>query len=829
MPRARLRVLAPLLLLSALSPARPAEARAGSSVGAPAAPGAVGPGDGGPSAPVGTVTLRYVRRGRAHPSVVAGVLSAPRAGTPDAVARAYLASASELGRALDPKTLELVRARALGGGGALVKYRQRHAGLEVVGGQVTVRLDEAGRVRWVGSDVATIPSEFSVEPKLTAAQALERLVAGPLSHYAGRAIDLGRAAQLVVWAPAGVPPRLAWRILFPRDVERRETLLAFVDAQNGRALTIRNLVMNDRRAKVYRFNPVSTPSLEEVTFDTLALGATRLESADVRTRNCVDKGECYLFDSPLGSVNIRWCDRSESTAVADASGDFLYDPPPPVAAEENEDEFSEVQMFYHVTRAFSFFRGLGLMDLKAKPLTAVVNLRVPPFDASAICSGGTPPNVELQRFDNAAFMPAGSLGGFPPEDWIVFGQGTMADFAYDGDVVYHEFGHAVMGTITPDLPFFALDERGLDPTPGGMHEGFPDYFSSAITGDGEVGEYAGRGLALEPLPSGAIRSLDNTKRCPEDIWAETHADSEFFSAALWQARKGVSNAARFDRAVYTVLDSLGASDDMETTSAKLVAEVSASMGAADAAILQGKLTEKGVDGCHERVVEADVGGVAHRILFVPGTDQMQLDQVPGAVQWRIALPWDATEIRVDIGGSAPGGGGGLFGGGGEPNLVVWVKAGEEPITWDLGGASPTPDTSMSTPLTCQSAGARACTAVMKGSFPAGVYHLQIANAGPTWQLGNVVIGATQGSLVDAGPGGGVGGAEEGGCGCRVGGAQGARGGAGVGVLVAMAVLAFVAAEGRRRRAGGARGGGRLAGGRQSSPESLANPRERPLR
>src|SRR5690606_35095840 len=127
---------------------------------------------------------------------------------------------------------------------------------------------------------------------------------------------------------------------------------------------------------------------------------------------------------------------------------------------------------------------------------------------------------------------------------LFFGQGPLRDYSYDGDVVYHEFGHAVVDH-TIEFPFwFHVDEQGISSSPGAMNEALADYFAVVLTGDPHMGEYAAGDLGLE---SNGIRDLDSSETCPENLAGEVHTDSLFFSSALWSIR---SSLAESDRPVF---------------------------------------------------------------------------------------------------------------------------------------------------------------------------------------------------------------------------------------------------------------------------------------
>lgn len=749
----------------------------------------------------GTVTRRFVDPDRAHVAVLAGVLSAPSTRPVAEVAQRYLATRPEPLAGVDPASLHVERTLTLARGAAAVKFRQMHAGLEVVGGTVAVRVDDAGRVRWIRSSAVAVPEGFSTVPVLAAGDAVQALLVGPAAHHAGVQVDTARHTQLVIYAAGRAAPRLAWLVLLPRNVAYQETLRAYVDARTGAVLFLENLVKRDRQANVFEFNPaVSTVGV--TTLDHLSAGATLLEDADMVVKNCVDKQTCMPVNYGGMMVNVHFCEM-EATATADASGDFTAYTRPATDTEP-EDEFSEVQMYYHTTKVYERFRTWGFVDLNAKPMTAIVNLRIPPLDFSSICLGSTSTGP-LNPMDNAAFMPAGSFGGaFPPADWIVFGQGTSADFAYDGDVVYHEFTHAVMGTVSGQLQVAVPDAYGLDPTPGGMMEGYSDYFSAVVTGDPEMGEYAGVGLSPMPLPSGAIRSLENTKVCPNDLWGEVHQDGEPWAGALWDIRQALPAGDRdtFDGAVYAAMAMLGANDSGLTAAALTVAEVEVALGAGQADMATAAFAARGYDDCNNRVVEA----ATKDLLFLMGTDQAQsLTLVPGPLQFKLNVAEDATEITVGIFASQPGGLGGITGMTGQPGVKLLVKAGDEPILWNWSTGDH--DATAVGDVTFATSGNRAGSGAATGAFPAGTYHVMLANTDATWIVQAVSFDSTPGNIQpdagpmpdaapvtspDAGPAVDDGGGD---CGCRVASQTGLPG-RGLALLAAFALLGLVF---RRRR------------------------------
>jgi hypothetical protein len=759
---------------------------------------------------VGTVTRTAARPGSALPGVVGGVLTAPSTRAPTDIASRYLATAPAVLGGADPASLVQADVRALTRG-HLVRYAQTFKGLEVIGGETAVRVDAEGRVRWVSSGAVQIPDTLSITPALARADAFRDI--GHQSGYTDAdlaGVDVDRFTRLVVYAQPNMQPRLAWWVELPRDMVRLQTIRAFVDAETGFVYRRENLIRfggpvcpNDTQlAHIFEVNPTVTPELSCVSLSGLLdPSATELANDDVALANCIDNKNCQMFQVPgVGDFNIHFCDQT-STATADQAGDFTAHTF--ISDTEPEDPFSEVQMFWHVNKVYAAARALGgFTDLNEKPLAAVVNFRTPSFDLSSICQGETYTGAaELQPFDNALFASAGTLGSFPAEDSIVFGQGTTRDFAYDGDVVYHEFGHAVMATVAPQLSFGFIDDLGFNPMAGGMHEGWADLMTMFVTNDPEIGEYAGAGLAGPGATS--IRNIENSATCPANLIGQVHQDSIPFTGAIWEARGTVTTdeASRttFDESLFAVQQTLGAFDDFETTATRIVAELETSFDATVAEQVETILEGRGMMGCADRTQD---GAAGKPLMFLTGTDQAQgVSEVPAFVQFTYELPEDATQLIVDIAASQSGGfGGGGFGGGeASASMKVVAKAGDQPINWSTSGAL-AGDHEFEGPITFQAGGNMGGQGVISGGFPAGTYQLQIVNTGPTWVLQQVSVSHSAGDITpDAGPmpmpDAGDPGAdtdESGGC-CRVAGTGPDAAGA-----MLLALLCLVAL--RRRRA-----------------------------
>lgn len=314
---------------------------------------------------------------------------------------------------------------------------------------------------------------------------------------------------------------------------------------------------------------------------------------------------------------------------------------------------------------------------------------------------GNPLRIEdYARLDNAAFVPAlqGGPVQIPPEfqaladafnrpfDSNIYFQGAR-DFSYDGDVVRHEFTHAIVHAFKPNLLSVFRDNQGSHAEPGAMNEGWADYFSSSFNNDPLTGEYGAVGLGEL-----AIRNADNDKKCPDDIIGEVHADSEPWSGALWEIREAATQintpdaVKTLDRAL---LAALALSDDDETMSKQSVRvreAVVAALGDSFGPIVDEAFAKHNVAAC-ERVIDL-AEGQSKDLLNLPGVSDVGLTGfAPAPLQFRIEVPAGATAFQVRWTQGA-GGLGGLFGGGGQnqadPLAAVVVKN-VGPISWQYTG------------------------------------------------------------------------------------------------------------------------------------------------
>ena len=739
-------------------------------------------------------------------------------GTPKTLAREARALRGEakaraVVKALAPQatvaSLELVRTShdRFGDGDEIVSFGQVYRGLPVVGFGATVRMDKDGDVVFSSVDLASRDLPATTKPTLDKTEAIARVA---------RAYRLSLApsdAYLVV-ASTFEGAKLVYAVIPSLPLANGSMPRFMVDANDGTILEARDM-RSFASAQVYPSNPEKSKDPQLLPFAMDPVDG-KLENPFVRTFNCVDRKQAKNVSFSGFNLKVHTCDL-EQLAKPNAEGNFIYaakDVPDPGAA---EDEYSEVSMYYHATRAYDYFRKLqGSTDAQVvadKPLRTIANLRIDGAALSGNIAAAGDVNTPLSPFQNAFFSPkGGGLGAIFAQIYgfddgsMWFGQGPRRDYSYDGDVVIHEFGHAMVDNSIK-LEAWTIDSGGASAAPGAMNEGLSDYFAAALTGDPDVGEYASKDFSETAR---VIRTLSNKDTCDSSILGQVHFDSTLFSGALWDARTKLPEGDRqkLDAAIYKSLRTNANRGRVSYTElAQLfLTTVGADLPAAKP-VLEAAFTERKVlPGCvrvrtfEGKALEAPTGPSSPGAYSAPGKPTVgQRDNAPGILTIKSAIPAGSTKGTfsfkvLDRGG----GGGGVLGGGGKPFApVLYVKFGAA-ITWTTKGKL-TSDADLTLPL-----GEKATSGEFEIPADAKEVFVQLGNAGD--QDGSYTTmsfafdGATPvGPAVPPAPTGptpGAGAAQETESGCSVPSSTGTSLPAGAAGLVAMVAAAFVA---RRRR------------------------------
>jgi hypothetical protein len=631
------------------------------------------------AAPLGAPVVAHLRAGELRPWLLSGALGPASPRPPETIAREALSSHAPWAATLD---LAHVRTVPVGRGARVVAYAQRLDGVPVYARGVRVVVEADGRATTIAT--ALEPSRpASMVARVPASEA-ERV-----ARTTGKLAAERARTTAIVW-PTDGEPRLAWLVEgATRGLPQRPIVV--VDAELGTPIAAWDATRTLNLASVYDQNPIKTPTLSAVTLPVLAglTPADGLRSDHVVAKNCIDKQSLRPVD--IGQqVNLHVCDLIP-TVKPNADGDYTAIAPP-TNEKDPEDPFSELSMFFHANKAWNAANAMGFTAPGVTtPLVAIANFRMNKGLQTGDVAQMQNPNLALTAYDNAFYAAAGQFGSIFGEDGdaLWFGQGTRVDFGYDGDVVYHEFGHFVVDHTAQLVGMPHHDGAGVTYSPGAMNEGSADLFSCFITGDPEVGEYAGKGLV-----GGPIRQLDGDAAFPRAISGEVHEDSLPFSQPIWKlyATLDAPKQEAFRRAFIEALASAPTGDLGYADLAKLLeAAVSKELDAATAKALDDAFVLRGIRPDDPRVIDTDgaplVGltyfgfhapsrSSAGLTPFSPGIVQLRYHTRPGS--YALHVTWNYQQSQGEFGSSGLGSDSGKY----VPEVLV--KVGTSPISFRYG-------------------------------------------------------------------------------------------------------------------------------------------------
>lgn len=440
-------------------------------------------------------------------------------------------------------------------------------------------------------------SSFTGAPKLDRAAAEAALLAeNRTAHVARAALALqvrGGLAQ-AVWVLTATTrsPWNSWKVL--------------VDARSGKIV---HGLSTRRHARAQGLAYLPSPAKSGVKQVTLQ----RLESTDALIGSHADVQSCGYEGNTLT------CARQASTL---RNNDYLLATPEEPSV---EDAFSEVHMYYHVDTFHQWLKDTFAFKRKAgQQIKVFVNFY-------------TLNNGKKRGMANAFF---GDVTGDGKGE-LVFGQ-SKRDFAYDGDVVYHEFTHSAIDETSNLEPNF--DDLGYNSFPLALNEAFADLISCVYTGDGDVGEYAGGDYT-----TGAIRSLGGKAlSCTNDLIAESHNDGLIWGRFVWALRGKVPSTRVFDQVLYKTMVGLSKNASF-ADAAKLLSSIATATDAALGKQVDAEIEARGLLTECNRVIP--LTEATPRGGYMLGTSSvMGITYVPAGLQYRIDTPADAKTVTIRVEG-----------------------------------------------------------------------------------------------------------------------------------------------------------------------------------
>jgi hypothetical protein len=571
---------------------------------------------------------------------IAGTLIAPeaRAGEPrlDEVAAARGIAAGELGSGVRVKVPAGSRLRAT----TAERRSLTLHGLPLRGAFETIwQVDGEAKVvaaRYPSRDAAHTPAQVQIDLPTARARA---------------GVDASTDGELVYALLAGQPV-LAWELVTSLSITRaavsRERV--WVSAIDGRVLERVELVDADRLADVYAINPVQTPHPSTVTLGDLDPDPQPwteggvvpepgyLTGNRVRVFNCIDAEDGPF--APWRKDGECW---PTQRTRADENGDYFVPVPDVSVLADNKDPtdlYAELSMYYHAEQFFAYMAELGVDEFPCELSNMVANFHwlepAPNY-----------PELEFGPLNNAYYSGTCDIEKGPT---MLFGQGSEIDFAFDGDVVYHELGHGIVQQLTPEgLRSYAMRADGVLSDATGINEAIADYHTLMLTDDPGMGNYAG--FYWSDLGRAWIRYADNEYSCPRDMVGQPHYDSEPLTAALWSTRRRVGGA-KLDPVVLASLPMLASDATHEDMSAALLMVAGAERDAGiwtdfELAELERALAARGLIDC-ERIIDNPIDLDDTKTLYLRNEGNYVSPFWPGPVQFRQRIPAGSDNLLISF-------------------------------------------------------------------------------------------------------------------------------------------------------------------------------------
>ena len=471
-------------------------------------------------------------------------LSAPRADTPDNIARDFLDQHATLFSlsSSDVNSLKLTK-EDNDEGTTFLSYAQRIGGVKVFDGDVQVVVNKSGEVLNVREGFLVSGQTVKLQSTLTEAKAIAKAF-----EHAGRTVKGGLVATQLRATKSdmstftnplnpnyenvlfelnvvriGDTARLAWHVY--SDVGPNEWYEQLVDASSGELLFRHNLYVFDAQGTVYTTHPDFAPR-QLVSFvgdTTINTAAGWMGTATVTTGNNV---EAYLDTDANNAPDPNNGTGLSNGHASAANQDFTF--PFSTAVDPRTQQAAVVtNLFYYNNIMHDFSYGLGFTETSGN------------FQTNNFGRGGTSnDSVRAEAQDgsgsNNANFATPPEGQRPRMQQFLFTAPTPdRDSSVDSDVVFHEYGHGISNRLIGN-------GSGLGGTQSGaMGEGWSDYWAITINNQGIVGEYVTqnttRGIrrAAYTVPAAAVHDSY------ADVGAggfEVHNDGEVWAAALWDLR-----------------------------------------------------------------------------------------------------------------------------------------------------------------------------------------------------------------------------------------------------------------------------------------------------
>ncbi len=379
-----------------------------------------------------------------------------------------------------------------------VRLKETVNGIDVCGSDIVAEVS-AGALRRVGISrhndrVSTDPVDQAADSRPLTKRRAVSLVKRAIGDHVEVQSD---AAQ--VYFPSDDGMHLCWQV----DVVTETADWRYcVDAYTHDIYTVEDLREHvDGTGMVYDPNPVVTAN--DNTLNQNSPAATLDGELVSQTLNEITQvGANFKLDGPYVKIENKQAPAILPPEQANSTFNFT----------RNDDEFEAVNIYYHVDKIQRYLQNtLGISN--------VMNWSIP---------------CDHHTIGGAFYSPAGLFMGFGDSG------PTRPDRGEDGDVMAHEYGHAMQHDIVPGWGVFNTTTSRQEAR--AMGEGFGDALTCIFNQEG--------GGLFQPEvfedwifgPAG-LRQVDGLKEYPGEgttgttgDWVnQVHADGEIWSATLWSA------------------------------------------------------------------------------------------------------------------------------------------------------------------------------------------------------------------------------------------------------------------------------------------------------
>jgi Fungalysin metallopeptidase (M36)/Fungalysin/Thermolysin Propeptide Motif len=411
------------------------------------------------------------------------------------------AGASPLDRSLDkaraePSELNRERTVTLPGGARIVRLQQRTDGIPVLGGEA-VATEPAGQPAALVTDATHGGIAAPPDPRVSEATAID----AALAHSDVGAPSPAPRATLAIEPGGG--GTLVWRVVVhsERPVAAFEVL---VDARDGGILRARDLLQDvSGHAKIFDPNPVVTHG----KFQGLHNDHDKNSSLLTALRVPVTLHRLTVHQNCLKGKFVRATVKRKD--VCRKHRQFRH-------ITRAQDGFEAVMAYHHIDRTQAYVQSLDVGDINH-----------------------TRTRVRVDAFpdDNSFFDPI--------DGQIRYGRGGVDD-AEDGDVIVHEYGHALQDA--------QVHHFGDGNQAGALSEGWGDYIAAMMSSqspgtdeEDDVCIFEWDSTSYDPFGT-CDRRADDPRTLAQaqprgECNFEIHCVGQVWSSALWKLRTQLGDDA----------------------------------------------------------------------------------------------------------------------------------------------------------------------------------------------------------------------------------------------------------------------------------------------